>query len=125
MATMVLRQDPDADRWGAVEVDRRRRVLRINGRGKPKDGRVDKRMFAGVHVMHPRLLRTIPAGRESSIIEAYVSEIAAGESIFGFDMDGYWSDIGTCERYEQVLKDAEAGRLNLAGRNASGRAERG
>jgi NDP-sugar pyrophosphorylase family protein len=125
MATMVLRKDPDADRWGAVEVDRRRRVLRINGRGKPKDGRVDKRMFAGVHVMHPRLLRTIPAGRESSIIEAYVSEIAAGESIFGFDMDGYWSDIGTCERYEQVRKDAEAGRLNLAGRNASGRAERG
>jgi NDP-sugar pyrophosphorylase family protein len=122
LATMVLRKDPDADRWGAVEVDRRQQVLRINGRGKPKDGQADKRMFAGVHVIHPRLLRTVPASRESSIIEAYVSAIAGGESVFGFDMEGYWSDIGTLERYEQAQKDVEAGRLTLAGRSAARRA---
>lgn len=125
MATMVLRADPDADRWGAVEVDRHQRVLRINGRGTQEKGRTGTRMFAGVHVMHPRLLQTIPAGRESSIIEAYVSEIAGGESVFGFDMEGYWSDIGTPERYEQAQKDAEGGRLNLAGRSEAGRAEIG
>ncbi len=125
LATMVLREDPEADRWGAVEVDSRQRVMRINGRGAHEPGRTDKRMFAGVHVMHPRLLREVPAGRESSIIEAYVGEIGRGEPVFGFDMEGYWSDIGTPERYEQARKDAAAGLIDLAKRGAAGRAGTG
>jgi NDP-sugar pyrophosphorylase family protein len=68
-----------------------------------------KRMFAGVHVMHPRLLRDVPSGRESSIIDAYVREIQRGERVCGFTMHGYWSDIGTPERYTQAQRDAEAG----------------
>lgn len=125
IATMVLREDPEADRWGAVEVDPQRRVVRINGRGKHEQAGTDKRMFAGVHVMHPQLLREVPAGRESSIIEAYVSEIGRGESVFGFDMEGYWSDIGTPERYEQAKKDVEAGLIDLARRGTAGHAGTG
>jgi NDP-sugar pyrophosphorylase family protein len=111
LATMVLRDDPEADQWGAVEVDAGRRILRINGRGTAGDGSVAKRMFAGIHVMHPRLLRDVPAGRESSIIDAYVREIERGEAVFGFDMEGYWSDIGTSQRYDQAQRDVDGGRL--------------
>jgi len=73
-------------------------------------------MFAGVHVMHPRLLRDVPAGRESSIIEAYVRAIQRQEPIWGYRMDGYWSDVGTPERYAQAQRDAEAGRISLDAR---------
>ena len=118
LATMVLREDPDADRWGAVEVDGQQRVVRIIGRGLSKAGQTAKRMFAGVHVMHPRLLKDVPTGQVSSIIDTYVNAIQRGELILGYKMDGYWSDVGTPERYAQAQQDAEAGLISLAARQA-------
>jgi NDP-sugar pyrophosphorylase family protein len=117
LATMVLREDPEAERWGPVEVDQAQQVLSINGRGRTGSGPTRMLMFAGVHVMHPRLLREVPVGRESSIIEAYVRAIAGGERILGYRMAGYWSDVGTPERYAQAQRDAEAGRISLAARS--------
>lgn len=113
LATMALREDPEPERWGAVELDAAGHVLRINGRGRETGKPGDKRMFAGVHVMHPRLLADVPAGRESSIIEAYVRAIQAGEIVAGYDLAGYWSDIGTPERYEEAKRDVESGKINL------------
>ena len=118
VATMALRADPDPDRWGAVEVDARQYVIRINGRGRTAGEPTSKRMFAGVHLMHPRLLADVTPGRESSIIEAYVRAIQGGETVVGYELSGYWSDIGTPERYAQAQRDAEEGRIRLEGRLA-------
>jgi NDP-sugar pyrophosphorylase family protein len=118
LATMVLREDPEAERWGAVELDRDQLVRSINGKGRAADGPTEKLMFAGVHVMHPRLLCDLPVGRESSIIDAYHRAIIQGEPIAGYRMTGYWSDVGTPERYAQVQRDAEQGRIPLAARQA-------
>ena len=117
IATMVLRDDPEAARWGVVEVDRADRVVRITGRGLAKPVEASPRMFAGVHVMHPDLLRDVPVGRESSIIDAYVRAIERGDMVRGFTMSGYWSDIGTPERYAQAQRDAEAGLIRLQERD--------
>ncbi len=116
LATMVLRHDRDIEQWGVVEVAAGQRVVRINGRGLADPGRTEPLMFAGVHVIHPRLLRAVPAGRESSIIDAYVGAIRMGELVAGYCMEGYWSDLGTLQRYEQALRDVEGGRINLAAR---------
>lgn len=116
VAAMAVRADPEPERWGAVEVDAARRVCRISGRGMDPGGRSEKRMFAGVHLMHPRLLASVPTGRESSIIDAYVGAIQAGETVVGCELSGYWSDIGTPERYAQARRDAEAGLIDLASR---------
>jgi NDP-sugar pyrophosphorylase family protein len=118
VATMALRADPEPERWGAVEVDATRRVLRISGRGAQGVEASEKRMFAGVHLMHPRLLADVPAGRESSIIEAYVRAIEAGDTVMEYELSGYWSDIGTPERYRQAQQDAEAGLIDLASRES-------
>ena len=115
LATMVVRADPDPDQWGAVEVDDDQRVVRITGRGRKDVAQPQKRMFAGVHVIHPRLLASVPPDQESSIIDAYVREIESRATILGFEMHGYWSDVGTPERYAQTQRDAEAGLITLAG----------
>lgn len=120
LATMVLREDPEAERWGPVEVDQAGQILSINGRGRKGSGPTQRLMFAGVHVMHPRLLREVPVGLDSSIIEAYVRAIAQGDSILGYRMTGYWSDIGTPERYAQAQRDVEAGAVSLAARSEPG-----
>jgi NDP-sugar pyrophosphorylase family protein len=73
-------------------------------------------MFAGIHILHPRLLREVPKGKESSIIEAYVTGIQRNETVLGYDHKGYWSDIGTPERYGQAEHDARSGRIDLSSR---------
>jgi NDP-sugar pyrophosphorylase family protein len=118
-ATLVLRRDPDAARWGLVEVNDQAEVLRITGQGRITTGVTHPRMFAGIHILHPRLLRSVPVGKESSIIDAYVRGIEEGERIFGYDFDGYWTDVGTAERYAQAQQDALAGHITLAARSAT------
>jgi NDP-sugar pyrophosphorylase family protein len=117
-ATLVLRDDPEATRWGLVEVTDQSKVTRITGRGLPRSAPTRARMFAGIHILHPRLLRYLPVGMQCSIIDAYVQGIQDGERIMGYDFDGFWSDVGTPEHYAQVQQDAAAGLLSLAARQS-------
>jgi NDP-sugar pyrophosphorylase family protein len=73
-------------------------------------------MFAGIHILHPRLLQKVPKGVASSIIDPYIEAIERGERILGYDLHGYWSDVGTTERYAQAEKDARAGLIRLVDR---------
>lgn len=120
-ATLVLRQDVEAARWGLVEVTAEQRIVRITGRGATDAAPVTLRMFAGVHILHPRLLREVKKGAPSSIIDAYVAAIVRGEPVLGYDLTGYWSDVGTPERYTEAEQDARAGLIRLDDRRlASG-----
>jgi NDP-sugar pyrophosphorylase family protein len=116
VATLVLRKDPEAEQWGLVEVDAEQRILRITGRGVASSHQGQSRMFAGIHILHPRLLRSVPKGVLSTIIDPYVAAIQRGEAVLGYDFEGYWSDVGTPERYAQVEHDAAAGLISMASR---------
>ncbi len=116
LATLVLRADPEAEAWGPVEVDARQRVLRINKQGVAGTPAAATYMFAGVHMLDPCVLADVPIGKESSIIDPYVRALARGETICGFPMKDYWSDIGTPDRYAQAQRDADAKRIDLSAR---------
>ena len=116
IATLVVRDDPQAQHWGPVHCDANGRVLRIIGKGKDPEedsGEISVRMFAGVHLLHPSILGDWPTGHSFSIIDPYIQELARGSRIFGFVHAGYWSDIGTLDRYGQAQADVEAGKLIL------------
>ena len=116
VATLVLRDDPHAAQWGVVESDAQNRILRINGRGMSQadsHGPLFDRMFAGVHILHPSVLQDSPPDTSFSIIDSYTNALARGSRMFGFIHAGYWSDIGTVERYVHAQADAEAGRISL------------
>lgn len=119
-ATLALREDQDAERWGLVEVGEQDRILRITGRGVREATTIAQRMFAGIHILHPRLLQQVPKGVVSSIIDPYVAAIERGEPVLGYDLHGYWSDIGTTERYIQAEHDARSGRIRLEERSPHG-----
>lgn len=116
LATMALRDDPVVEAWGVVETNLMEQVLAINGKGwvsgQPRQS-VHRRMFAGIHVIDPLLLRDVPKGENSSIIDAYVACLEKGAHIHGYVFSGYWSDVGNPERYAQVKHDVEAGLLTL------------
>ena len=119
-ATLVLRKDPDAVRWGAVDVATDDRIIRITGKGLQSSVSTEPHMFAGIHILEPRLLQHVPAGEVSSIIDAYVTAIEQGETVLGYEFQGYWSDVGTPERYSQAEHDARTGRIRLNARLPSG-----
>ena len=119
LATLVVRDDPEVERWGVIEVDEQQHVISITGRGQAEADptvRPKRQMFAGVHVMDSRLLKPVPLEQKSSIIDAYVQAIERGDRVLGYRMEGYWSDVGTPESYARVRRDVDAGLINLAGR---------
>lgn len=123
VATMVLREDPKPERWGVVETTADHRVMAINGRGwtaHHSNPHLLRYMFAGVHVIDSRLLRHCPSGQPSSIIDAYVAELERRSVVYGYVTTGYWSDIGTPDRYAQAQRDVEAGCISLSSRIVEG-----
>ena len=113
VATMVLREDPEADRWGAVEADGQGRIRRLLNKGDIHGGRLLKYMFTGVHVLDPRVFDYIPPGCFSSITDAYLEMVKKGEKVFGYVMKGFWMDLGTPERYRKTHQDMEKGLIRL------------
>ena len=116
VATMVLRDDPDVEEWGVIETDANDQILTITGRGRPAsvgEEATTRRMFAGIQVIDPFLLRHIPYGVPSSIIDAYVLWLERGAMVSSYPLAGYWSDVGTPSRYAQVQQDFESGLLRL------------
>lgn len=111
-ATMVLREVPDAENWGAIHVGDDGRVTRIVGQGAPA---AHACMFTGVHVLSPRLLaRLPPTGESDSIRQAYIPALLDGERIEGVRYDGYWHEHSTPERYLQGNWNLLSGAVTLA-----------
>jgi len=64
-------------------------------------------------VLEPEVLNAIPPG-PGSIIDVYLSLLRQNHMLRGYRMSGYWSDVGTPERYAEAQQDALTGRLNLS-----------
>jgi NDP-sugar pyrophosphorylase family protein len=121
--TMVLREDADADRYGAIEIDSTGRVRRFLGittrddkRGTKDEGRrtkeegrgqvLRKLMFTGIHIFEPDIFNEIPAGRFCGITEEIYPKLMREDvPVYGYEFNGYWIDIGTPERYEKAKRD--------------------
>jgi NDP-sugar pyrophosphorylase family protein len=110
-ATMLLRETPDAARWGAIGVDDDGRVTSIIGQGRPA---THSCMFTGVHIVSPRLLERLPpTGESDSIRQAYLPALADGERIEGVLLDGYFHEHSTPARYLEGNWNALHGKVRL------------
>ncbi len=115
IATLVLREDAEVDRYGVVEIDDADRICNLLGSIDVADEFPRRRqMFTGIHLVTPAILSAIPAGGYCSIIDVYIDLLRSGFPLFGQTMTGYWNDIGTPERYQQAERDLQAGRFSPA-----------
>jgi NDP-sugar pyrophosphorylase family protein len=94
LATLVVRADADAARWGAVDVDEAAgRVRSLRGAGQ--------HMFTGIHLVEPELLDLVPDGPSDIIADAYMPALARGAVLGAFVQDGYFAEHSTPARYLQ------------------------
>lgn len=96
-ATMLVREVPDAARWGAVEIDEAGWVRRLLGEG-PGDPALTATMFTGVHVIDPRRVGPLLPAEGCIVRSAYRALVPRGE-VFAVRHVGRFFDVGTPGRY--------------------------
>ncbi len=94
-ATMVLRPDREAARYGVIEVDARGRIRRFLGRPPEVHEPLTALMFAGVHVFEPQVFSYMEEGRFGINARTYPAMLAAGCPLFGYEFHGYWRVLDT------------------------------
>lgn len=108
LATFVLRDDPQAARYGLFGFDGDGRIRRFLGKGDA-DPSLRELMFASLQVLDPRMLELMPAERPfSTMRELYPELFARGERFFGYPYPGRWYTADTpedLERARQALGD--------------------
>jgi NDP-sugar pyrophosphorylase family protein len=115
--SMVLRTDPRAAQYGAIELDGQDRIRTIIGQGgrwSVEAGAFRQFMFTGIHIVEPSVFDAIPGPGFSSIIDVYIAMLQRDEKLSGYVMKGAWMDLGTPERYQEANRLLDAGQLRLS-----------
>lgn len=115
---MVLRPDPDATKWGSLQLDDDGRVVRLL-QGVPDQDPDAKPtsvplMFTGIHVFEPRFLDRIPPDGEQCIVRtAYRQLFHEGRGLHGVVTEDYWWEHSTPQRYLQGVANVLDGKAEL------------
>lgn len=113
VGTIVLTPVEDPSAFGVVPTDPDGRVQRFVE--KPPPGTVDTNLInAGIYVLEPDLLASIPAGEAVSIEREVFPLVASSGRLFATPTDAYWMDIGTPQKYLQANMDAIDGTFPTA-----------
>jgi mannose-1-phosphate guanylyltransferase len=118
-ATLVLRPDRDADRYGSMDIDERDRICRFLETTMPTQspGPIRKLMFTGVQVLEPKVFDYMDsetgAHKFSTTRQTYPRMLADGQPLYGFCFDGFWQDLGTAERIRQAEHSLAGGEVRL------------
>ncbi len=108
--TLVLREDPEAGRWGGFTLDPDGRVVTMLGAasdGSPAPAPATH-MFTGISILEPEFLDRLPEGPHCLVREGFTPWFRGGGGLFGYALPScaYWWDHSTPSRYLQ-------GNLNL------------
>jgi NDP-sugar pyrophosphorylase family protein len=113
MASLVLREDPNVDLFGPIEIDSRGQIRTILKKGKPSSEHFKKLMFTGIHLVDPNVLRSIPEAVFYSITDTYIDLLHQNQLLFGLEMKGFWGDLGTLEEYGKIDQLLTEGKIHL------------
>ena len=108
--TILLTPVEDPSAYGVVPTDEKGRVTGFVEKPAPADA-VTNEINAGVYVLEPSVLGSIPSGRAVSIEREVFPVLAERGDLYARSTDAYWMDIGTPEKYLQANLDALAGRF--------------
>ncbi len=117
-ATLVLRPDADADRFGSIDIGADGRICRFldHQSKEPPVGAARKLMFTGVQILEPRIFDYMDGGglkKFSTTRETYPRMLSAKEQLYGYCFEGFWQDLGTKERIEEAERQLGGGHARL------------
>jgi NDP-sugar pyrophosphorylase family protein len=95
LATMVLRADREAARYGIIEIDAGDRIRRFLGQPPAGGVPLTPLMFAGIHVFEPEVFAYMDEGRFGINATTYPRLLAAECPLYGYPFTGYWRVLDT------------------------------
>jgi mannose-1-phosphate guanylyltransferase/phosphomannomutase len=116
LATIVLHPAHHRYNYGRIRVNAHGHIAQFVDRQAPwVPGPLTETLFTGIQVLDPALLNTILPGSVAALTtEVYPTLLAHPARLYGYLMQGYWSDIGTPRRYWETNMDAVGERVGAA-----------
>lgn len=110
LATLVLRPNPERERFSDVLVTADGRVEKFAGFPQPSAPNLQSPtplMFTGIHILDPQIFEFIPRGVFSdSVRDVYPPAMAAGKVIAAHvAVQGSWYELSTLERYWAISQE--------------------
>ena len=117
LATLLLRPNPDPQRFGLIETDRRGLIRRI--RGEPHDmiatEELSPAMFTGCQVLEPEIFTHMPARQAfSTTHDLYPRLIRNGQALLGVQHPGAWMVVDDAAGVTQATEALTSDRLSLS-----------
>lgn len=114
VATMVLKNVENPEKYGAIGTDSNERVMQV-AHYLPYEGPLaHKRMFCGTHVLSPQMLSWFPkADNAYASPEIYAKIVHSDGFVLGFEQNGFYGDLGTPQDLLRVNLDILQGKLRL------------
>ena len=112
-ASLALCRREEPLEYGLVRTDTDGHVLGFVE--KPGWGQVDTDMVnTGIYVLSYRCMELVPDGVPYDFgRELFPALLAKGEALYGWEIPGYWQDMGDCGAYLECVHDALAGKVEL------------
>ena len=105
VASLALARRRESTEYGLVHLDPRGRVLGFTE--KPGWGEVDTELVnTGIYLLSPRVLDLIPEGQNRDFArDIFPALLERGELLCGWELPGYWKDMGNCRDYLECVFD--------------------
>ena len=114
-ATIVLTPVENPSAYGLVETDEESKVLQFLEKPKPEaiQDLTTKNVNAGIYILEPGILETIPEGENYSFeYNVFPELLKRRKSFYGFVIkENYWRDLGTPESYLAANLDFLSGQI--------------
>lgn len=113
VASLALCRRSEPLEYGLVRTEAQGRILGFVE--KPSWGQVDTELVnTGLYVLSRRAMDQVEAGREYDFgKDLFPKLLAQGEALYGWEVPGYWQDMGDCGAYLESVHDALEGRVSL------------
>ena len=118
-ATLVLRPDAEADRYGAIEISADHRIRKFLNHRAPSSAEarpLRKLMFTGVQILEPKVFDYMEAANLAAFSTTkvtYPKMLTQGESLYGFLSEGFWQDLGTTDGIREAERKLATGEAKL------------
>lgn len=77
-----------------------------------KRGLYKNRVNAGIHILNPVLLKNITAGKKTDLDREILKPLIEENGLYAYDTPEYIMDMGTPERYCEVIGDYKKGKIH-------------
>lgn len=113
IATLALKQVQDPSRYGVVISDKSGRILGFQE--KPARGEeLSNLCNCGIYIFEPAIFDYIPKETFYDFGKQLFPEFVTKDIPFhGFEIDGYWNDVGSLKQYRIGNFDALTGKVNV------------